>query len=221
MSGPIGRKIRLVIVDDHQLVRTGIQSILEESGEVQVVGQAGDGQAGVDLVLEINPDVVMMDLNMPGIGGSEAIRRLLQVRPHSRVIVLSALEDDPFPHQLMEVGAKAYLTKGGPAEEMLAAIRTVASGGIYIATEIARKQFIQRHQSSTAHNPFADLSSREMEVTMMIVNGYKNQDIADKLEISPKTVSTLKQRIFSKTGVDSEVNLTRLAYRHGLIDDHA
>jgi len=210
--------IKVLLVDDHELVRTGVRRILEEAGDIEIVGEAADGDAALALARKAAPNVVLMDLNMPGIGGIEATRRMVRLLPDARVIALTVLDDDPFPARLNEVGAVGYLTKGCPAEEMLEAVRTVSRGLPYVASNVARKRMLA-DWAGIASTPFAELSSRETQVAMMILDGRRTQEISDSLSLSSKTVSTYRQRIFEKLKVKTDVELTRLAYRHGLIKD--
>jgi two-component system, NarL family, invasion response regulator UvrY len=160
-----------------------------------------------------------MDLQMPGgMGGIEATRRLLRQLPNCRVIALTVLGDDPFPGQLREAGAKGYLTKGCPAEELVKAVRMVASGRPYVDSLVAQAHMLADWEGGTG-SPFKELSSRELQVAMMILDGQRTQDISGTLSLSPKTVSTYRQRIYEKLGVQNDVDLTRLAFRHGLIHD--
>lgn len=208
--------IKVFLVDDHELVRTGIRRILEEAGDMQVVGEAADGDEALKSARKMQPDVVLMDVNMPGMGGIEATRRMVRLLPAVKVIALTVLDDDPFPARLNEAGAVGYLTKGCPACEMIEAVRTVHRGFPYVASSVARKHMLADWQGMTA-TPFEDLSAREMQVAMMILDGQRTQEISDALSLSPKTVSTYRQRIYEKLRVKTDVELTRLAYRHGLI----
>lgn len=208
--------IKVYLVDDHELVRTGIRRILEDVGDMLVVGEAADGEEALKTVRKAAPDVVLMDVNMPGIGGIEATRRMVRLLPGVKVIALTVLDDDPFPAHLNEAGAVGYLTKGCPAKEMIEAVRTVQRGFPFVASSVARKHMLAGWQGIAA-TPFAALSSREMQVTMLILNGQRSQEISEGLSLSPKTVSTYRQRIYEKLHVRTDVELTRLAYRHGLI----
>jgi two-component system, NarL family, invasion response regulator UvrY len=210
--------IKVLLVDDHELVRTGIRRILEEAGDIEVVGEAADGDEALRMARRLGPNVVLMDINMPGMGGIEATRRMIRLEPDAKIIALTVLDDDPFPARLSEAGAVGYLSKGCPAAEMIEAVRTVYRGMPYIAASVARKHMLAGWQGATA-TPFEELSSREMQVAMMILEGQRTPEISDALSLSPKTVSTYRQRIYEKLNVKTDVELTRLAYRHGLIVD--
>ena len=210
--------IKVLLVDDHELVRTGIRRLIEEAPDMEVTGEAGSGQEALSLIRECPPDVVLMDLNMPGMGGIETTRRLARTHPKVRVIALTVEDEDPFPGTLHEAGAQGYLTKGCPPGEMLQAIRKVARGLSYVDPKVAQKH-MQSNWDGAAQVPFERLSAREMEVAMMILNGRKSQAIAEALHVSPKTVSTYRQRIYEKLNISTDVELTRLAYRFGILCD--
>lgn len=211
--------IRVFLVDDHELVRTGIRRILEQVGDIEVVGEAEDGQSALQQAKKCLPDVVLMDLSMPGgMGGIEATRRIVRQVPGVKVIALTVLDEDPFPARLRDVGAAGYLTKGCPASEMIDAIHMVVRGTPYVDAALVRKHMVADWQGLAA-TPFADLSAREMQVAMMILEGRRSPAISECLSLSPKTVSTYRQRIYDKLGITTDVELTRLAYRFGLIHD--
>jgi len=211
--------ITVLLVDDHELIRTGVRGILDKAPDIEVAAEASNGEEAVELVRKIDLDVVLMDVNMPGMGGIEATRRVLRVNPNLKVIALTILDDDPFPTRLHEVGAMGFLTKGCPADEMLRAIRAVNNGHHYIASEVARKHTLTEWHGH-GDNPFKQLSSRETQVLLQILEGQKNQEISDILSLSPKTVSTYRQRIYEKLDIKNDVELTRLAYRHGILSDN-
>lgn len=213
--------INVLLVDDHQLIRSGIRRLLEASGDIQVVGEADSGEQALVRVRELNPDVVLMDIHMPGIGGLEATRKLLHHHPQVKVISLSVQRQDPYPEQLLAAGASGYLTKDCGAEEFILAIRKVYGGERYLDAELARGMALSRMPGGKTPGGITDLSQREMQVMMMVVQGHSIQDISDKLFISPKTVNTYRYRLFEKLAVNNDVELTRLAMRHGLIDVNA
>lgn len=209
--------ITVLLVDDHQLVRSGIRRILDDVEGIRVVGEAASGEEALKLVKECAPEVVLMDVNMPGIGGLEATRKLLRVDEQLRIIALTVHVDEPYPSRLLEAGALGYLTKGCDEAEIVRAIQTVYRGDRYIGADIARQMVISGLEGKQK-NPFDKLSQREVQVMMMITQGNKLQDISDKLCLSPKTVSTYRYRLYEKLGVENDVELTHLAIRHGMID---
>lgn len=209
--------INVLIVDDHDLVRTGIRKILAEISGIKVVGEASTGEEAVKLARKFNPHVVLMDVKMPGIGGFEATRKLLRMDPDLKVLVLTTVNNDLYPARLLQIGAAGYITKGSSMEEMVQAIRAVHSGQRYISPEIA-SQLAFRHVNDKEESPFDTLSERELQVMLMITKGTKVQDIAEKLCLSPKTVNSYRYRIFEKLSVKNDVELTLLAIRYGLIE---
>ncbi|HEY1771658.1 MAG TPA: UvrY/SirA/GacA family response regulator transcription factor [Gammaproteobacteria bacterium] len=212
--------IGVLLVDDHKLIRTGIKLMLDKTADIRVLGEASSGEEAVEQARALKPQVILMDVSMPGIGGLEATRKLAMSLPDARVIVLSAQTAEPFPMRLMEAGASGYLTKDSAEDEIITAIRRVNAGERYIAAEIARQLALQA-VNRNAGSPFDQLSQREMQVMIMATKGHSVQDISDKLHLSPKTVSTYRSRLFEKLGVSNDVELTRLALRYGVIEEEA
>jgi two-component system invasion response regulator UvrY len=204
------------VVDDHDLVRTGITRMLADIDGLQVVGEADSGESALKLARELKPDVVLMDVKMPGIGGLEATRKLLRSHPDTKVVAVTVCEEDPFPTRLMQAGAAGYLTKGAGLDEMVQAIRLAFAGQRYISPQIAQQLALKSFQPQGS--PFDALSEREIQIALMIVGCQKVQIISDKLCLSPKTVNTYRYRIFEKLSVTSDVELTLLAVRHGMVD---
>jgi len=209
--------IRVLVVDDHDLVRLGIVSLLADSNKIEVVAQANSGEIAIEMAKEFEPEVVLMDIRMPGIGGLEATRKLLRLNEDIRIIAVTAYGEDPYATRLLEAGAAGYMTKGATGDEMVMAILKVKSGQRYISPEVAQRMVLKPFDSSAAC-PFDVLSDREMQISMQIVNCVKVPDISDQLFLSPKTVNTYRYRIFEKLNISSDVELTRLAIRHGVID---
>ncbi len=209
---------KVLLVDDHELVRTGLRLILEDHKDIAVVGEANSGEEAVRLTDQLKPDIVLMDISMPGIGGIEATRRIRQRHPEIQVIAVTVHSDSPFPSKLHEAGAIGYLNKGCPADEMFEAIKTVANGKPFVSREVSQKLTLATLNGQNPNSPFRTLSQREMQVLMMIIQGMKNQDISDSLHLSPKTVSTYRHRLFEKLSVETDVELTFMALRHGLVD---
>ncbi len=209
--------ISILLTDDHALVRTGIRRLLEDSGQVRIVGEADCGEDAVRLAQELEPDVILMDVNMPGIGGVEACRRILQRNPGQKIIVLTVHNEQTFPKRMLEIGAKGYLTKECGVDEMLGAIRKVYDGGAYIAPSIAQ-QLALSLLPGNEHNPIDRLSRREFQVMLMISHGLSNAEISDKLCLSPKTVSTYRLRLLEKLGAQNEVDLVKIAVEQGMVE---
>lgn len=209
--------IKVLVVDDHDLVRTGIKRMLDDIQGIKVTGEARSGEDAVRLAREIRPDVVLMDVKMPGIGGLEATRKLIRIDPDVKVLVITVCDDDLFPKRLLTAGASGYLTKGASMEEMVQAIRAVHAGQRYISPNVAQQLAFKRI-TDKEDSPFAALSERELQVMIMITNGCKPQEISEKLNLSPKTVNSYRYRIFEKLAVKNDVELTLLAIRYGLVD---
>lgn len=208
--------IKILVADDHDLVRTGISRMLADDPEIIVISEASCGESAVANTRKLRPDVVLLDVNMPNIGGVEATRRIKQIDENIKVLVVSSLTVQPYPTMLLKAGANGYITKGTPIDEMIRAIKKIHEGGKYFSHEVA-EQLAQSVLDDTP-NPLDILSEREKQVLMMVVNCQSVQEIADTLFVSAKTVNTYRYRIFDKLGVDSDVKLTHLAIRHGLID---
>jgi len=208
----------VLVVDDHDLVRTGISRMLADISGLQVIGQADSGEDAIRKARELKPDVVLMDVKMPGIGGLEATRKLLRSYPDLKVIAVTICEEDPFPTRLLQAGAAGYLTKGAALEEMVQAIRMVFGGQRYISPQIAQQLALKSFQPQLSESPFDLLSEREIQIALMIANCQNVQSISDKLCLSPKTVNTYRYRIFEKLSITSDVELALLAVRHGMVD---
>jgi two-component system invasion response regulator UvrY len=209
--------IKVLIVDDHELIREGIKKLLSEVADIKVVGEADNGENAIRVMREMDPDIVLMDVKMPGIGGLETTKRLLRSNPQTHIIALTSCNEEPFPTRILQAGAQGYLTKGCGVEEMVQAIRKVYGGQKYISPEIAQ-QIALKSLSDHEETPFDLLSERELQVMLMITSGEKVQDISDKLCLSPKTVNSYRYRLFEKLKVNNDVELTHLAYRHGILN---
>ena len=209
--------IKALLTDDHELVRTGIRRLLEDSKQVEIVGEADCGEDSLQLAQSLKPDVILMDVNMPGIGGVEACRRILQRNPKQKIIVLTVHNEQTFPKRLLEIGAKGYLTKECGVDEMIKAIKQVNSGGSYIASSIAQQLALSLLPGNDV-NPIDRLSRREFQVMLMISQGLTNVEISDKLCLSPKTISTYRLRVLEKLDAHNEVDLIKIAVEQGMVE---
>jgi len=210
--------IRVILADDHALFRQGIRGILGLAGDIEVIAEAPSGEEALRLVRADPPDLVLMDLNMPGIGGLEATRRLNHHHPEVGVIVVTAVDESPFPSQLLDAGARGYVTKECETDELIKAIRTVARGGHFLSSDVAQKLALRGVGGRGTDSPLSRLSARELQVMTMIVRGQDTQEISESLFLSPKTVSTYRIRIQEKLSVRNDVELTHFALRNGVID---
>jgi DNA-binding NarL/FixJ family response regulator len=209
-------QIRIILADDHAVIRTGLRRLLEQNGEMTVIAEAENGERAYQLFIELKPHLVVMDLSMPGMGGIEAIRKILGRDPSARIVVFSMHENAAFAYQALNMGAKAYVAKSGMSEDLIVAVKKAASGGTYISPLIAQKMAMQMVSGDDAISK--KLSAREFEVFRLIAEGKSGEDIGRVLNISQKTVSNYQTMIRQKLGVNSPVELVRLAMRHGLIE---
>lgn len=212
--------IRILVVDSHRLFRMGLRKMLPEANGFNIVAEAESGEQAVDLARELMPHVVLMDILMPGIGGLEATVRIRRMNPDVRVIALTACETNPFPVQMLRAGAIGYLTKGVHQDELHLAIRKVYAGRRYVCSEIAQQLAIEAFDAEQG-SPFNRLSGREMQIMLMVINCHKVNAISENLHLSPKTVNSYRYRIIEKLGVSSDVELTLLSVRYGLIRPEA
>lgn len=212
--------IKVLVVDDHKLLRQGVMKILAEVQGIAVIGEACNGETALRQIRLLEPDVVLMDINMPGIDGMETTRRALRINPNLKVVTLTVYEDEPFPSKMLSTGATGYLTKAADVDEMVRAIRRAYAGQRYISAEIAQ-QLALRPFSMKESSPFDTLSDRETQVTLMVIHGHRVSEISQQLSLSPKTVNSYRYRIFGKLSVENDVTLTRLAIKYGLIDPDA
>lgn len=210
---------KILVVDDHELVRMGLVRMLSDVSEFDVVGEACCGEEALTRTRELSPDVVLMDVKMPGIGGIEATRKLLAVHDYVKIIAVTACDDDLFPTRLLQAGAMGYVTKGADLNEMIKAIRAVSAGELYMSNSVAQQLALKNFGGNKANaSPFECLSERELQTAILIANGKKAQEIADTFCVSPKTVNSYRYRIFDKLNINSDVELTLLAVKHNILD---
>ncbi|GJM12140.1 MAG: DNA-binding response regulator [Pseudohongiella sp.] len=229
------QKISILLVDDHQLVREGIARLLNDAPDIVVIGQLSSGEEILEYLSHSDsnnmnlegissnniyqtPDIILLDARMPGLGGIEATREILKQSPGCKVVAMSSVASGVIPSQMLRSGAKGFITKSVPVEELLKAIRVVNEGDHYVTPSVATR---------LAVDPFGDdggglfdkLSRRELQIAQMLTDGKKVSQISTYLELSPKTVYSYRYRIFEKLGIRSDVELTILAVKHGLADD--
>jgi len=208
--------INVMLVDDHAVVRMGFKMLLESDSDIKVIAEAESGEQAIQRFVEFKPHVVVMDITMPGIGGLEAIERILAKDSSAKILVLSAHEDSVHPKRVLNAGAMGYLTKRSAAEEMIKAIRVVATGKKYLEASVAQQMAIQ--QLSGDQNPVDVLSPREFEVFMALAKGKTTNEIAETLFLSPRTVGTHLYNIKQKLNANNSAEITLIAMRSGLLD---
>jgi len=212
--------IKVLIVDDHELVRMGIRHLLNNLPDIHVIAEAENGESALKQAKTYLPDVVLLDMKMPGMDGWEVTRRLKKANPNINIIILTSATTDPLPTRILQLGAMGYITKDSAAEEMVSAIRKVSRGERYLSAEIAQKIALESLNPTDA-SPLDDLSEREMQVMFMITEGLTVNQIAERLFLSPKTVGTYRYRMFEKLGIKNDVELTHLAMKHGAFEQAA
>jgi DNA-binding NarL/FixJ family response regulator len=224
-------EIRVILVDDHDVVRTGLKTFLETQPGLVVVGEARDGVQALEIAREVNPDVMVMDISMPGMDGLEATRLLRKFHPQVKVLALTVHADKEYFFEMLASGAVGYVTKEAAVEDLVAAIRAVAEGNVYLPPALARwlledyqrlvEKLTDEHSAaasaSQASKAVNDLSQREIQVLQLVAKGYTNAEIGDELGISPKTVARHRERITHKLNIHSSAELTLFAIRTGLI----
>ena len=213
------KPIRVLIVEDHALVRAGIRSLLQEVNDIEVVEEAGDGREALRLVEEKQPDVVLMDIAMPGLNGFEAIERLAEIVPEARMIVLSMHRSEEYVLRALRVGACGYLLKEAQADELETAVRTVARGETYLSPAVAQfvAEYVRRTGGDMEQSPLERLSPRQREILQLIAEGHTTRQIADLLYLSAKTVETHRTRLMDDLDIHDIAGLVRYAIRIGLV----
>lgn len=211
----MANKTTIVLVDDHAVVRAGVRRLLEQELLFEVIGEAESGEKAYQIFGELKPDVVVMDLSMPGMGGLESIRRILMRHERAKILVLSMHEDLSFANQALKLGAKGYLTKNTLADDLVKSIQTVSKGNVFLSDEIAKKMAMQ--SISGNQDPIHELSAREFEIFRLLAEGLDIDAIATTLNISSKTVSNYQTMIKQKLNINSPVELIRYAIKAGVI----
>lgn len=208
--------IRVAVVDDEELVRAGMVSIISRVEGIDVVAEGSSGEDAIAICRDTPVDVVLMDIKMPGIGGYGAVRTLSKVNTEVKILIVSVYSDDMYPTRLLQAGAKGYITKASSKAEMVRAIRSIHQGQHYICPDIANVMALKQI-GDQSNNVFDQLSERELQVCLKIISGVKPQDIAEDFHLSAKTINSYRYRIFEKLGINNDVELTHLAVKHGLL----
>lgn len=211
--------LRILIIDDHAVLRSGLRLLLATQPDLQVVGEAADGDEGLARIRQLRPDLVILDLSMPGLDGQAALRRMMAEQPWLKVVVLTMHDDPEFVRATLTTGARGYVLKRAADTELLTAIRQVAAGETYVYPSLAAKLLVppEPREPREPRAPTGRLSARELEVLQLIALGYTQQEIAERLGVSVKTVETHKGRISEKLGLRTRAELVRYALQHDLI----
>ncbi len=213
-------QIRVLIVDDHVIVREGIRALLEVQPDIEVVAEATNGEEAVSKTKEIQPDIVLMDITMPGMNGLEATHQIKQHSPDVKILVLTMHESDDYFFKILEAGASGYFVKGGSSSELISALRAVWHGDVFIYPTMAKKllrDYLQLVKTGQDEESYDGLTNREREVLTLIAEGHTNQEIADLIVLSVATVQTHRARIMAKLGLHSRTELIKYAIRRGFI----
>lgn len=208
-------KIRILLVDDHAVVRAGYRLLLRQSERIEIIAEAETGEQACKLFTELNPDLALMDISLPGMGGLEAIRRITRRDADAKVLVFSMYEDPVFVDQAVRAGARGYLTKNSAPELLLTAIEAIAAGGTYLDRDIAQRLAFQKARDESG--PFSGLSTREFEIFCLLAEGLNAAEIAQRLSIGYKTAANYSAQIKNKLQVRTAAELVRLAIRHNIV----
>lgn len=208
--------IKVVFVDDHEMVRIGVSSYLSAQPDIEVVGEADNGRAGVDMALSLRPDIILMDLVMKEMDGIEATRQIIEQWPEAKIIIVTSFLDDEKVYPALEAGATSYMLKTSKASEIANAVRATYAGQPVLEPEVTGKMMMKMRQKNTLL-PHEELTEREMEVLKLIAEGKTNQEIADELFIALKTVKTHVSNILSKLQVQDRTQAVIYAFRHSIV----
>ena len=212
--------MQVLIVDDHVIVREGLRALLEGCEDIEVIGEATSGEEALEAVAQNHPEVVLMDITMPGINGLEAARRINEEHPDTKVLILTMHEEDEYFFNALEAGASGYFVKGGSSEELVSALKAVARGDVFLYPTMAKKLlsgYLERGRTTPDRDRQDGLTNRELEVLKLIGEGFNNQEIAGRLFLSPTTVQTHRSNIMGKLNLHNRADLTRYAIKNGLV----
>lgn len=213
-------KIRVLIADDHAIVREGLRALLEAQADIEVVGEATNGEEAVNQTKEIQPDIVLMDITMPRMSGLEATRQIKEQCPEVKILVLTMHESDEYFFKMLDAGASGYFVKGGSSAELISALRVVWHGDVFLYPTLAKKllsEYLQRVRAGHDKESYDGLTNREREIVKLIAEGRTNQEIADLLVLSVATVQTHRARTMAKLGLHSRTELVKYALKRGYI----
>jgi DNA-binding NarL/FixJ family response regulator len=211
-------RLRVFLADDHAVVREGLKRLIDAAPDMEVIGEAADGREAIEKASASQPDIVVVDVSMPEFNGAQTTQRLKKILPNIAVLALTVHEDKSYVRELLEAGASGYVLKRAAAEELILAIRAVATGGIYVDPHVAGKLLSTMVQPHSRSNSTAELSDREGEVLKLTAQGHSNKEIAAQLSVSVKTVETYKARAMEKLGLRSRVDIIRDAAQRGWLE---
>ncbi len=212
----------MLLVDDHVMLREGVKALLQMQGDITVIGEADDGREAMEKARELAPDVIVMDISMPAMGGIEATRRILQENPTARIVVLTRHDDISYARALLKVGASGYVPKKAVSTDLTSAIRAVSAGDMFLHPSIAKavtRDYVQLVQVDERAEPYERLTDREKEILKLLTEGYSSRKMSERLCLTVKTVLNHKKNIMDKLGIESSAQLIRYAIKLGLVDD--
>jgi two-component system, NarL family, response regulator NreC len=215
-------KIRVLLADDHTILRAGVRMMLNAQPDIEVVGEASDGRHAIAEAQRLQPDVILMDITMPDLNGIEATRQVKRVLPETRVLVLTMHENEEYLFQVLRAGASGYMLKEAADTELISAIRIITNGSFYLSSSAQSMMvgdYLQRVRSGEERDSYSELTEREREILKHVAEGYTNNQIAERLFISPKTVDTHRTHIMDKLNLHSRAELVKYAMRRGLLED--
>lgn len=207
-----------MVVDDLNLVRLGFKNLIEQLDDVDVIAEISSGEEAIKFVKEKDVDVIVMDINMPGMGGIEATKRINRLKPNIKILIVTAYTAEVYPARLLKAGASGFITKNSSLDSLHKAIHAIAANQQYVSPDVAQSIAIRHLSHSSLESPVEKLSERELQIVTMIVQGKSVDNISSKLCLSKKTVHSYRYRVFEKLGIDGDVQLTHMAIRHGLVD---
>jgi DNA-binding NarL/FixJ family response regulator len=212
--------IRVLIADDHAILRDGVRALLSMSEDITVVGEAANGQEAIELARRLSPDVILMDIAMPGLGGIEATIQIRKENPQAKVLVLTQYEDREYIRRFLKAGVSGYVLKKAAGSELTSAIRAVSRGGLVLDPEVAReamREHLEPAADGRAANPYDSLTDREKQVLKLVAEGHSNKEVAETLDISVKTAMSHREHIMQKLDLHSRTDLIKFALAQGVI----
>lgn len=214
-------RIKVVLADDHTIVRKGLRSLLDGEMDMDVIGEAGDGREAIELVAQLKPHIVVMDIGMPVLNGLEATRRILKKNPETKVLILTMHTNEEYVFEILRAGASGYIVKKAAPTELVSAIRAIKQGGSFLSPSISKRvidEYVLRAGEEIKEDAFKLLTNREREVLQLIAEGYSTREISEKLFVSVKTVEAHRSNLMKKLDLHGTADLTRYAVRRGIVD---